>query len=159
MQWPPHIAYPYNAGFTARVRIPIRHYPQRDPVQLQKRWALRNILAPDADQAWKHWQHGSWRDLVTADSNPSLHFWAQGTDLPADPYPPNPIKPAKRAAQFVVHCGLQRLFDRFRPVFPPHFMPRRLPDATVKRIGIAYAEIEDCAVAGKPWAWSPQSAL
>ncbi len=36
MQWPPTVSFPSNAGFVARERLPIRHYPCRDPLQLQR---------------------------------------------------------------------------------------------------------------------------
>jgi hypothetical protein len=44
MQWGSASAYPWNMGFIARKRIPIRHYPHRDPLSLQVRLTLRNHL-------------------------------------------------------------------------------------------------------------------
>ena len=41
MRWPPTASFPYNAGFVARERLPIRHYPHRDPLQLDRRCRLR----------------------------------------------------------------------------------------------------------------------
>lgn len=151
MQWPPHVAYPYNLGFTARVRIPVRHYPTRDPVQVQKRWALRKILAPDADTSWMHWRHGSWRDLVTPDSAEGLHFWPPGADLEADPYPLNPVRQPKRAVQFLVRYGPNRLLDLIRPKPPVGYRPRKLAESTVSKIRHVFEDIEACGRANTVW--------
>jgi len=55
MQWGVECAYPWNMGFVARERIPIRHYPHRDPLSLQKRLSLRNHLLPLSKEGWTHW--------------------------------------------------------------------------------------------------------
>ncbi|HYF37471.1 MAG TPA: glycosyltransferase family 2 protein, partial [Prosthecobacter sp.] len=44
MQWPPTVSFPFNAGYVARTRLPIRHYPHRDPVQLERRCLLRAVM-------------------------------------------------------------------------------------------------------------------
>src|SRR5216684_3039980 len=54
MQWPPTVSFPYNAGFVARARLPIRHYPHCDPIQLERRCRLRAIMMADA-QNRSHW--------------------------------------------------------------------------------------------------------
>ena len=38
MRWPHNASFPFNAGFVARERIPIRHYPHRDPRQMERRF-------------------------------------------------------------------------------------------------------------------------
>jgi len=45
MKWYPTGSFPTNAGFVARARIPLRHYPHRDVEQLKRRVALRNAMA------------------------------------------------------------------------------------------------------------------
>jgi hypothetical protein len=147
MQWPPWIAYPYNVGFVARARIPIRHYPQRDPIQLQKRWALRNALAAKADPNWKHWQHPSWRELLASDNEDSLLYWKPGTPLPSDKSTHHLARLPKRVVQFFVHIGLMHVLDHFRPKFPLGFEPIQLPPDVVARIRAAYAEIESAVLA------------
>ena len=41
MRWAERSSFPFNAGFVARERMPIRHYPHRDPLQMQRRFRLR----------------------------------------------------------------------------------------------------------------------
>ena len=50
MRWPPTVSFPYNAGYRARARLPIRHYPHRDPVQLERRCRLRAAMMADEDK-------------------------------------------------------------------------------------------------------------
>jgi len=42
MKWSSAGSFPYHAGYVARERIPIRHYPHRDPLQMEKRYQLRS---------------------------------------------------------------------------------------------------------------------
>jgi glycosyltransferase involved in cell wall biosynthesis len=65
MQWPPTVSFPYNAGFVARERLPIRHYPYRDPVQLE--------TPPCACD-----QDGRQRELKQLTSE--LHQWSRATE-------------------------------------------------------------------------------
>jgi len=142
MQWPPHVAYPYNAALFSRARIPVRHYPQRDPVQLKRRWALRRILASRADPSWKHWQHEDWRELLARDGAADLFYWQKGEALQSDPHPPRSTPQLKRLAQSVVHSGIMRFLDITRPRFPVDFLPQRLPDTVTCQIADAYAAID-----------------
>ncbi len=142
MQWPPHVAYPYNAGFFARARIPVRHYPQRDPAQLKRRWALRSILASRADSSWKHWQHKDWRELLAEDGRADLLYWREGEALQPNPHPVRSTPWPKRLAQIFIHRGAVRLLDYWRPKFPVDFLPQRLPDAVAQHIAEAYARID-----------------
>lgn len=142
IQWPPFVAYPYNAGFVARARIPIRHYPQRDPLQLARRWALRKALADQAESNWKHWQLNSWRDLVADDDDSELRCWKAKAALPADeschhlaPFP-------KRAMQRLLHSGLMLRLDEFRPKFPAGWKPKQLPAEVIRNIASRYAEAD-----------------
>ena len=130
-------------GFAARARIPIRHYPQRDPLQLQKRWALRTILASQADPNWKHWQHKDWQDLIATGEEPDLHYWRPGTELPTENSAPHLPKWPKRILQKLIHSGPLRLLDELRPRFPPAWHPKQLPPETVQRIAHAYQMLDD----------------
>ena len=118
MQWPPHVAYPYNMGFIACERIPIRHYPQRDPLQLQKRWQLRSFVTPLMDEKWKHWQLSDWRLLLADDAAADLHYWAAGTPLPEAPGSKPLSSVPKRLVQRLVHSALLPVVDRMRRAFP-----------------------------------------
>lgn len=142
MQWPPSIAYPYNAGYVARARIPIRHYPQRDLLQLKKRWALRAALASKADPNWKHWQHASWRELLATDTKADLQYWEPGTPLPPDNSMHHLAKFPKRFLQLLVHSGVMRLLDRIRPKFPAGWKPTQLSPEIIQAIAAGYAEAD-----------------
>jgi hypothetical protein len=41
VRWPHTVSFPFNAGYLARERLPIRHYPNRDPLQMEARYRLR----------------------------------------------------------------------------------------------------------------------
>ena len=127
MQWPPSVCYPYNTGFVARERIPVRHYPHRDPLQLEKRWLLRKLLAPVSDPNWKHWQLDDWAKLVSKSDEASLHYWERGTPLPlVEDYSHLPHWP-KRMAQWVAHTFLLAYLDRIRPKIGLHYQPSSVP--------------------------------
>lgn len=142
MKWPPWNAYPYNVGYVAKRRIPVRHYPQRDPIQLKKRWALRNILASQADPNWKHWQSDSWINLLASDQDFDLYLWDTDSPLPEDisthhlaPFP-------KRSLQFLLHLGVMNILDYIRPEFPCDYIPNQLSDEIVSRIRESFSAID-----------------
>jgi hypothetical protein len=129
MSWTPYISYPYNMGFVSENRIAVRHYPQRDPLQLRKRWLLRKLLAGISDPNWKHWSHSDWMDLVAKKDEPGLLCWKKGEDLPLDPedYHHLPVW-YKRQVQYLMHRFLVNSLDRFRPQYETSYEPRIIPD-------------------------------
>ena len=121
MKWPVNVSFPFNAGFVAKERLPIRHYPHRDPVQLERRCRLRAIMMADSENRahWSrpelhHWSEQEWRKFVTSDNAADLKRWQPGTPLnELSQY--NHIAPIyKRLAQRLTHQMLLPVLDRCR---------------------------------------------
>ena len=127
MQWPEDVSFPYNAGYVAVERLPIRHYPHRDPIQLQRRCTLRAMMMTEAENACNlHWNAQDWRKQVISDGAPGLLYWAPETDLP-EPHFNNHLAPlGKRALQRIVHTGLLPVLDRLRRGYGDGVYPRRI---------------------------------
>jgi Glycosyl transferase family 2 len=148
MQWWEHSSFPYNAGFVARQRIPIRHYPHRDPEQMRRRYQLRAAMMKLKAHAGGHWKLDDWRqELVDAtgaspasqgevktglagelgiDTGP-LYFWEPGKPFVEMPLQ-NHIPPWRmRMTQRVIHPLLLPILDRFRPRYDPAFQPTAIP--------------------------------
>jgi hypothetical protein len=151
MQWTD--SFPFNAGFIARQRIPIRHYPHRDPLQMQKRFALRSKMMQLNAVAGPHWKLSDWRkDVIEVSRDaageiiaPSreqtssgeglsaaaghtageLLEWKPGEDLPEITSTDHLAKGIARIAQRIVHPMLLPLLDRMRPRFPAGYQPRK----------------------------------
>jgi hypothetical protein len=105
MKWPSSRTIPFNAGCPARERIPIRHYPHRDPEQMRKRYRLRSAMMKMDAGAGPHWKLDEWQKdvielnaasgsarertaaaegLAAAEGHTagSLHLWQSNTELP-----------------------------------------------------------------------------
>lgn len=89
MRWPVEVSFPYNAGLVARERLPIRHYPHRDPLQLERRCKLRAIMMADRENRtnWSrpdahHWSVEEWQSFVVEDDATRLQRWEPNTELP-----------------------------------------------------------------------------
>jgi hypothetical protein len=83
MRWPSSASFPCLAGCVARKRIPIRHYPHRDPVQLQHRFKLRREMrAFMYKDIGSHWDVDHWTAVVVPDADQDLRFWSPGAPLP-----------------------------------------------------------------------------
>ena len=139
MQWPVTVSFPFNAGYVARERLPIRHYPYRDPVQLERRCRLRAIMMADEENRanWSrpelhHWAEREWKRFITPDDLPDLKYWKPGAGLPLV-HQTNHLKPSPvRAVQRLVHALCLPVLDRLRPKFPPEGGPQPIPHETVK---------------------------
>jgi glycosyltransferase involved in cell wall biosynthesis len=134
MRWPATVSFPYNAGFVARRRLPIRHYPHRDPEQLRRRCRLRAVMMADAENRsnWTrpelhHWAEGEWRKFVVADELPGLCYWAPGTDLPEFHHRNHLKSPPVRAVQRLLHAVALPLADRVRPQRGDTDYPQKMP--------------------------------
>ena len=150
MRWPESGSSPFNAGLVARERIPIRHYPHRDPPQMDRRFQLRAAMMRANAFAGNHWRLGDWREEVVdaggstgsaaapvkvglagengIDVGP-LHYWSPGTPFPEVPLH-NHVPPLRtRLAQRVAHGLLLPVLDRTRQPFDPAFEPTPIPDA------------------------------
>lgn len=131
MQWPPTVSFPFNAGFVARERLPIRHYPHRDPVQLERRCRLRAVMMADQENRsnWSqpelhHWAEQEWRKFITQDDAPDLSHWEPGTQLPEVKQLNHLTKPHVRIAQRLAHSFLLPWLDSRRPKWPEHAYPQ-----------------------------------
>jgi glycosyltransferase involved in cell wall biosynthesis len=147
MQWPESTSFPYNAGYVARERIPIRHYPHRDVSQMIRRFELRSAMMKFKSVSnVRHWKLTDWRaDLFVPDGpvdakqgvatmagldTGTLHEWKPGEPLP-DLHPTNHLPPAKtRLMQRMVHPLLLPLLDRRRPRYDRQFQPALIPQET-----------------------------
>jgi glycosyltransferase involved in cell wall biosynthesis len=141
MQWPPTVSFPFNAGFVARERLPIRHYPHRDPVQLERRCRLRAIMMADQENRsnWSqpelhHWAEAEWRKFITPDDLSELRQWQPGKELPEFHFTNHLSNPAKRMAQRVVHAALLPLLDAQRPRWEGDAYPQRITPQMVARL-------------------------
>ena len=133
MRWPPTVSFPFNAGFRARARLPIRHYPHRDPVQLERRCRLRAAMMANAENRrhWSrpdahHWSQDDWQSFIVSSDDPGLHYWQPGSPLPEFPFADHLARPHIRAAERLAHACLLPVLDRLRPRYPDHAYPQRV---------------------------------
>lgn len=139
MQWPPTVSFPINAGFLARERLPIRHYPHRDPVQMERRCRVRVIMLTDKRNRadWTrpeqhHWSEGEWRKSVVPDDLPEMKHWPPGAKLPEYRFTNHLGKRPKRIVQRFVHAFCLPILDRSRPHWPEEAYPPRISEETTK---------------------------
>jgi len=131
MQWSEGVSFPYNAGYLAVERLPIRHYPHRDPVQLASRCCLRAAMSAYPENAsTRHWLQTEWREHIVSNNIPELRYWKAETELP-ELHLRNHLPPfAKRAVQRVVHTSLLPLLDGLRPRYRDSAYPQRILSRT-----------------------------
>jgi glycosyltransferase involved in cell wall biosynthesis len=139
MQWPTTVSFPYNAGFVARSRLPIRHYPHRDPAQLDRRCRLRAVMMADEQNRahWSqpelhHWAQREWRTFVADDGDTNLIHWEPNTDLPRFEFTTHLAKPHVRFLQYVAHRRLLPLLDSHRAKWADGAYPQSIPPDLVK---------------------------
>jgi glycosyltransferase involved in cell wall biosynthesis len=137
MKWPGNVSFPYNAGFLAKARLPIRHYPHRDPWQLERRCLLRAAMHEDPQRgggSFDLWKVQDWREFLIADTG-GLQFWKPGDVLP-DPRHTNHLgKWQKRLMQRLLHAILVRSLDARRVGWrEERDYPLRIPDETIIRL-------------------------
>lgn len=136
MQWPITASFPINAGFLARERLPIRHYPHRDPVQLERRCKLRVIMMADRTnrQNWTrpeqhHWSESEWQKFVVQNNDLELQYWSPGSELPRLNLT-NHLQPTHiRLIQQLTHAFFLPVLDRLRPSFPDDGQPQSIPES------------------------------
>lgn len=141
MQWPETVSFPYNAGFVARERLPIRHYPHRDPLQLERRCRLRAIMMSDKEHRrnWTRpelhpWSECDWKKFITPDDSPGLKFWKPGTELPLVHVLNHLRSPHIRLVQRLVHTFCLPLLDRLRPKFLENGRPEPIPARIIEQL-------------------------
>lgn len=160
MQWPANAAFPFNAGFVARERIPIRHYPHRDPQQMIQRYRLRAAMMSLKAAAGPHWKLDDWRQdvidindgMISASEQNAgvglgaaightagpLRYWLSGTSLPDIHADSHLASPGKRLLQRLIHPACLPILDYLRPRFPKEFRPKMIPDAVTEDLREAY---------------------
>jgi hypothetical protein len=148
MQWPQKVSFPFNAGYVARQRIPIRHYPHRDPLQMQARFRLRAKMMSLKAHAGAHWKLDDWRAEIVdergvadssqgnkrglagedgIDSGP-LYFWEPGTPLREEAIFTHLPSAGERLMGRIVHPLLLPVLDPTRPVFDRSYEPELIPE-------------------------------
>jgi hypothetical protein len=147
MKWSERGYFPHHAGFVAKTRIPIRHYPHRDPIQMQNRYALRSSMKRGGSPAGRHWINQDWRNDVIAWDGGSLadayerspdgvglsaaaghtdgplYYWAPGTDLPFVRSQSHTGPAYRRLAQWTLHRWFARAADRLHSDLSPAYRP------------------------------------
>lgn len=128
MRWPETVSFPYNAGFVAAERLPIRHYPHRDPEQLKRRCRLRaGMMAEPENGCNSHWRIRDWEELLIDDAHPKLQYWTPGTDLPEPLFRNHLAKLPFRLLRRVIHATSLRILDRLRKGYSESIYPAPIP--------------------------------
>jgi glycosyltransferase involved in cell wall biosynthesis len=129
MKWPKNASFPKYAGYAARERIPIRHYSQRDPLQLNRRCRLRVAMNIYRDEKNISWESENWKNVLPPENDPILKYWVPGTDLP-DYFNLSHLKPPHiRALQFAAHSMMLPILDRLGESFSQGLKPDPLSEA------------------------------
>ena len=152
MKWPVNRSQPYNAGYLASERLPIRHYPHRDPEQLRRRSRLRAyMIGIGGIQLFTGYTKGDfsrlsillnnpaedrlsdeWRKFITPDDFPGLHHWQPGDELPRFRFTSHLRPPHVRAVQKFVHAFCLPVLDRTRARWNETAYPPRISDEMVE---------------------------
>jgi hypothetical protein len=145
MSWPLTHTFPVNAGFVARARLPIRHYPNRDPFQMRKRVRLRRTMIEAAVNAGRfssrhHWRHEDWTASLVADDDPALQTWRPGEALPEPANQNHLATLPKRIVQRLLHAFAVRHLDRVRQRSAAIYHPEDLPDLVQEQMRMALDE-------------------
>lgn len=161
MQWPSTTHWPYNAGLLAYERIPVLHYPHRDPIQLTRRFALRAAMKERKAAAGTHWDTADWHgELVDSESGVALGaksdkleglagengidtgpllYWEPGTALEEVHLHNQIAKPLTRLAQRIAHAAFLPLLDSKRSSYDGSYKPELISPDDNRRIGEACA--------------------
>jgi glycosyltransferase involved in cell wall biosynthesis len=146
MAWPEDTYGPINAGYVARCRIPVRHYPHRSPRQMHRRCVLRSFIANETDDVGGHWKEDRWHDLV-ADDIDALRRWTADTTFSVPCDGRHTASPSKRALKYVLHRFLVQGVDWMRSSFPEDYAPAPLPTGFQERLRSEYdADLEEIQI-------------
>jgi hypothetical protein len=144
MQWPHYASFPVNSGYVARARLPIRHYPHRDPAQMKARCRLhaRMLDYPPSRSTWTeadihHWGVENWEEFIIRRGDaPGLFKWDGISPLP-EPVPGHLPGKVKRLVQRVAHACVVPWLDHLRPQLPsggPHPLPSEVQEQLACRL-------------------------
>ncbi len=138
MQWPPTVSFPFNAGFVARERLPIRHYPHRDPIQLDRRCRLRSVMMADNENranwliGYHYWQNREWQKFITPDDESGLQHWVVGSPLP-EVHQFSHLRPLHiRATQRLVHAYMLPWLDSRRVGWSDEAYPQQITPEVIE---------------------------
>lgn len=146
IRWVPGRYEPTQGGLIARARIPILHYPKRDPPQIRRRYAIRAATRASGAPVGPHWDFPDWRRTIPESRDPSIRHWTPGTPLPDVPRRRFAPRGLHRAAQILSYgMGLPRLADRFRAPFPAGYAFTPIPPQVEARIQRAARDPEPVA--------------
>ncbi len=135
MKWTPNRYEPWHAGLIARARIPILHYPKRDPPQIRLRCAIRSATRASGAIVGAHWRFADWRRTIKKQDDPIMRWWEPGTPLPDVPRREFSARGLRRALRSAYYgAGIVRLVDRFRPPFPADYAFSPIPADVQARI-------------------------
>ena len=145
MKWTEAGSFPFNAGYPAQKRIPIRHYPHRDPQQLKKRVALRSAAAnrPDLPTDFPHWKIDEWNDFVINENDDDLRYWKTGSDLPTFNWTNHMPGGIRRLIKRALYMGPVHILDRFRSGFDESYSPTPFPEEAQQEVRRAYERIDE----------------
>jgi glycosyltransferase involved in cell wall biosynthesis len=143
MQWPETVSFPFNAGFVARERLHIRHYPHRDPAQLVRRCRLRAIMMADSKNRknwdgidYHYWEEPEWRKFIMPDELPELKHWKPGTQLPLVRQSNHLRPPHIRTVQRLVHAFCLPMLDRKRAAWSDDSCPQPIPPQIARSLAL-----------------------
>ena len=158
MRWPATNAFPYNMGFVARARIPVRHYPHRDPWQMAARYRLRSAMMTTSVTRVPQWRLDDWRrdviwldpetgaareqnaggaglSAVAAHTDSELRYFQDGEQLREAGFAETHLaSPWVRAAQRLIHAGPLGVLDGLRPGYRRDFQPATVPETVRQRL-------------------------
>lgn len=150
MRWPETVSFPFNAGYVAQARLPIRHYPHRDPAQLMRRCRLRAVMMADKDNRsnWTspelhHWAEKEWQKFITHDNNINLKRWIPGTPLEEVKQLNHLASPYKRLIQQFTHRHLLSILDGTRPSWHSNTYPQKISPEIIKKLETEL-KLNDC---------------
>jgi hypothetical protein len=161
IRWVHDQSVPFNAGLVARERIPIRHYPHRDPLQMQARFNLRAKMMGLRAHAGGHWKLDDWRAEVVdeqgiADASRgekrglsgesgidtgALHYWEPGTELKEQPMYNHIAPPMHRLVQRIIHPLLLPILDSTRRRYDKSYQPEAIPPEVQKSLAAPAREL------------------
>ncbi len=141
MKWPSFASFPFNAGLVAKQRLPIRHYPHRDPRQLDRRSRLRALMMADPENRanWSeadthHWTQREWRKSVVPDDALGLLHWQPGHVLAELQQSNHLAKPLVRVVQRLVHGYLLPILDPRRAGWDGTVHPKEIGEHVQARL-------------------------
>lgn len=146
MSWSSNYTWPVNAGYLARKRLPIRHYPNRDPRQLQKRMELRRTMIHAGINEGRfardhHWRMDDWREHLVRPGDAGVFYWKPGDDLPEKWDTKHLPKNSTRAVQRLLHTFAVRALDRLRYGRKPLYIPENLEPAVQEQLRLTMTRL------------------